>query len=90
MQHPSYIALGVVSVANVLLIERLDGVMGCVLPEAVARSWARIVLGVGLVGFGVRATRVRVQDEEEMLRRSFGREWEEWHARTKRFVPGVI
>jgi protein-S-isoprenylcysteine O-methyltransferase Ste14 len=32
----------------------------------------------------------RVRDEEAMLRGKFGREWEGWHRRTKRFIPFVF
>jgi protein-S-isoprenylcysteine O-methyltransferase Ste14 len=45
-------------------------------------------VGMGLVG-GFLGLAVRVRDEERMLRARFGKEWEDWHARTKRFVPGV-
>jgi protein-S-isoprenylcysteine O-methyltransferase Ste14 len=34
--------------------------------------------------------RKRVREEETMLKKTFGNEWEPWHARTKRFVPGVF
>jgi len=40
---------------------------------------------MGLVGMGILAG--RVIDEEEMLKKTFGKEWEEWSARTKRFIP---
>jgi protein-S-isoprenylcysteine O-methyltransferase Ste14 len=33
---------------------------------------------------------VRIRDEEELLRREFGKEWEEYHYRTKRFLLGII
>jgi protein-S-isoprenylcysteine O-methyltransferase Ste14 len=32
----------------------------------------------------------RVKDEEEMLKGQFGKEWEEWHRSTKRFIPGIL
>lgn len=38
----------------------------------------------------VLATVRRIKDEEVMMRREFGEEWERWHARTKRLVPGVL
>jgi len=32
----------------------------------------------------------RTLEEEDMLRKAFGKEWEEWHAKTARFVPGIF
>ena len=32
----------------------------------------------------------RVKDEEAMLKREIGTEWEEYHRRTARFIPGVF
>jgi protein-S-isoprenylcysteine O-methyltransferase Ste14 len=32
----------------------------------------------------------RVKEEEMMLKRTFGKEWEDWHKRTSRFVPGLF
>jgi protein-S-isoprenylcysteine O-methyltransferase Ste14 len=32
----------------------------------------------------------RVKEEEMMLKSTFGKEWEVWHAKTKRFVPGLF
>lgn len=48
------------------------------------------VVGVGMIAFGAELIRRRVMDEEGMLRGSFGKEWEEWHGRTKRFIPFVF
>ena len=31
----------------------------------------------------------RVKDEEDMLRREFGKEWEVWASKTARFIPGI-
>ena len=39
--------------------------------------------------FLVRVIPPRVRDEEVMLKREFGREWEDWARGTGRFVPGV-
>jgi protein-S-isoprenylcysteine O-methyltransferase Ste14 len=64
--------------------------MGCWLPAWIVDAglfWAIVAL---LGTFGVaRITRRRIKDEEKMLRETFGKEWENWHARTKRFIPGV-
>ncbi|KAH6705140.1 hypothetical protein DL95DRAFT_446838 [Leptodontidium sp. 2 PMI_412] len=89
VQHPSYIANAIVAAANVLLFERPDGLAGCWMSEGVAKSpWWRVV-GWGLAGAAVYLGRVRVADEERMLKGAFGKEWEVWHQKTKRFVPGV-
>jgi protein-S-isoprenylcysteine O-methyltransferase Ste14 len=33
---------------------------------------------------------VRIRDEEELLKREFGKQWEEYHNRTKIFLPGIM
>ncbi|KAK0105276.1 hypothetical protein ONS95_004339 [Cadophora gregata] len=89
VQHPSYTANVIVAVANVLLFERPDGLAGCWLSEGVAKSAWWSVVGCGLAAAAVYAASVRVADEEKMLKETFGKEWEVWHQKTKRFVPGV-
>lgn len=89
VQHPSYTANAVVAAANVLLFERPDGLAGCYMSEGIVKSaWWR-VLGWVLAAAAVYLGRVRVMDEERMLKGAFGKEWEVWHQKTKRFVPGV-
>jgi protein-S-isoprenylcysteine O-methyltransferase Ste14 len=39
---------------------------------------------------GCWALAKRVRNEEYMLKKTFGTEWEDYHRRTKRFLPGVI
>lgn len=68
--------------------------MGCWLPGWVIESETvgtgiKVAVAAGLVG-GFWGLGLRIRDEERMLRARFGTEWEEWHARTKRFVPGVF
>ena len=31
--------------------------------------------------------KLRIRDEEEMMKVSFARDWKEYHARTKRLIP---
>ncbi|KUJ10288.1 uncharacterized protein LY89DRAFT_723540 [Mollisia scopiformis] len=91
VQHPSYTTLFAVQVASAFFWLRVDGVAACFLPGVLVRI--RGVSEVVAMGFTVvmmLGMGVRVRDEEEMLRREFGREWVEWHERTKRFVPGII
>jgi len=93
-QHPSYPANLIVFFANVLLLLRVDGVMGCWLPSWVVRSrdveMVRVVALVALLAFACWGAYLRITDEEEMLRKAFGSEWEVYHKRTKRFVPGLF
>ena len=98
VQHPSYPTNWLISSANVALLMRLDGVLGCALPGRVVRWGMGSGGGVGvwpvlLVGAGMRglyAVWERVKDEEAMLQRVMGTEWEEYHRRTARFMPGVF
>ncbi|KAK6196876.1 hypothetical protein LQW54_011079 [Pestalotiopsis sp. IQ-011] len=94
LQHPSYTGVVVLVVCNLCLFARADGVACCWLPPAWHRalrplvgSPPAVVLGLALLLFVVRA---RVRQEERMLRAHFGAEWERWHAKTARFVPGVF
>jgi protein-S-isoprenylcysteine O-methyltransferase Ste14 len=64
------------------------GALSCWLQSA-ATEWMCVVLGV-MAAIVILGLTVRIRDEEEMLRRQFGREWELWHEKTKRFVPGVF
>lgn len=90
VQHPSYTANAVVVAANVLLFERPDGLAGCWMSERIAKSAWWSVVGWGLAAAAVYAARIRVADEERMLKGAFGKEWEVWHQKTKRFVPAVF
>lgn len=97
IQHPSYTTNWLILVSNMALLLRLDGVAGCVLPSLVVR-WGMGSGGIGLwsallvlLGYlGLQALWIRVKDEEAMLKSEFGREWEDYHQRTKRFIPGVF
>jgi protein-S-isoprenylcysteine O-methyltransferase Ste14 len=90
VQHPSYTTNITVMLANSYLIWRRDGVLACWLSERVLNSvWWKVV-GVFFAGVAVLAMRTRIVDEEKMMKETFGKEWEVWHARTKRFIPGVF
>ncbi|KAK1585855.1 isoprenylcysteine carboxyl methyltransferase [Colletotrichum navitas] len=80
IQHPGYTG------------QVLDGVAGCWIPqglEARLNGWGLVCYGV-VVLVMARKVSVRVTDEEEMLKKTFGDEWVRWHTRTMRFVPGVM
>lgn len=70
------------------MLGRLDAVMACWLPTFLVRAkYLWMVVGVVRIGsFGY----LRVRDEEKMLRETFGEEWEVYHARTARFIPGLF
>ncbi|KAK0667560.1 hypothetical protein QBC41DRAFT_137567 [Cercophora samala] len=92
VQHPSYTGVVILIVCNVVLMARADGVMSCWVSERWYRllrdvGWSLAPVGVSIVLGGVWT---RVRQEEEMLRRKFGGEWEGWHGRTARFIPGVF
>jgi len=69
---------------------RVDGGLGCWLSGGVVgwQGWRWV--GWGLIAFGAEMVRRRVVDEEGMLREKVGKEWEVWHAKTKRFIPFVF
>ena len=97
VQHPSYPTNWLILTSNTALLLSPHGVLGCILPSWVV-NWGA---GSGLVSFwsvlfvvtgflGLFAIWVRVKDEEAMLKKKFGKEWEEYHRRTKRFIPGLF
>ncbi|KAI9841601.1 MAG: hypothetical protein M1837_000508 [Sclerophora amabilis] len=90
VQHPSYTGMLLNVTSFVTLIMRIDGAVGCWLPAFMAHSKLLIALfTVGIPLSLVWSLSIRVKDEESMLQRAFGDEWEEYHRRTKRFIPGI-
>ncbi|KAL4946423.1 hypothetical protein BDV06DRAFT_218351 [Aspergillus oleicola] len=93
LQHPSYTGLLLLIAGYVGLVGgRLDGTFFCLVPGEIVtflRKWEGVV-GVFAVGVVGVIGGVRIRDEERMLRDRFGREWEGWHKRTARLVPGVF
>jgi protein-S-isoprenylcysteine O-methyltransferase Ste14 len=54
--------------------------------------WLNVRL-LGLLGVAVvyvTGITLRIRDEEEMLKEAFGKEWEEYHSKTARFIPGLF
>ncbi|CAI0643630.1 unnamed protein product [Colletotrichum noveboracense] len=92
IQHPGYTGQVLVLLANLAYLFRWGGVAGC----WISQSLRTRLDGWGLVCYGVaaliimRKVLVRVQDEEEMLKNTFGEKWVRWHSTTKRFIPGLI
>jgi protein-S-isoprenylcysteine O-methyltransferase Ste14 len=92
VQHPSYTGHFVVFLANIALLSHPRGIFGCWLPSTIV-SWSESVFAVIFLLFGcvfALGLRTRVKEEEEMLKKEFGEEWEVYHAGTKRFVPGLF
>jgi protein-S-isoprenylcysteine O-methyltransferase Ste14 len=94
VQHPRYAAGVVVFLANTLLLLRVDGIVGCWLPDWVVH-WGGVKLVeavgiVGLLGFSSWGMGIRVMEEEKMFKEEFRKEWETYHQKTKRFVPGLF
>jgi protein-S-isoprenylcysteine O-methyltransferase Ste14 len=89
VQHPSYGPLFVLLGATLMLFLPLDATPACFLPWSIIQiwiTWRWYILAFIMVMIGT-ALGVRVRDEEAMLKEAFGREWEEWHQKTPRFVP---
>lgn len=89
VQHPSYTAAFLSSLPGSLWFVRCDGAVGALLPPwffALFKKYEKYVHLFLIFGTIFGITR-RVLDEEEMLKKKFGREWEEWHGKTARFVP---
>jgi protein-S-isoprenylcysteine O-methyltransferase Ste14 len=92
MQHPSYLPDGIISIANLALFANLDGWAGTYLPRELVQLYVKAkglcLLSAAVIWGSVMS--IRIREEEEMLREIFGTEWEEWHRRTARFIPGLI
>jgi protein-S-isoprenylcysteine O-methyltransferase Ste14 len=94
LQHPYYAANFVIFLSNSALIQRRDGVAACWLPKSIVDGDKfGMFFQIGYlftVAVGCWALAKRIRNEESMLKRTFGTEWEEYHRRTKPFLPGVI
>jgi protein-S-isoprenylcysteine O-methyltransferase Ste14 len=94
VQHPSYAATIIIFLTNGALFQRRDGVAACWLPSSIVDGEKfRMAMWIGYLGMIAAegyALMQRVKNEEAVLKRTFGTEWEEYHKKTKRFIPGVI
>lgn len=92
MQHPSYTGMAVVAMASFATFTRLDGPVACIIPPEYWQplsAW-NTTIHAGAALFVVHQITTRVMQEEAMLKEVFGKEWEQWHAETKRFIPGLF
>lgn len=92
IQHPSYTGVFLLILGDAGLFLRWDATPACLIAGS-TMAWLRgLGFGVYVANFvfGTWTLMVRVRDEEEMLRQHFGKEWEDWHRTTKRFIPGLL
>ncbi|KAK9429084.1 hypothetical protein V1505DRAFT_375210 [Lipomyces doorenjongii] len=92
VQHPSYTGQVIVFAANFILLTRWDASLACWIPGDITETmdgWGLVVYVVA-IPMMVWILSVRVRDEEAMLKEKFGESWEQWHRKTKRFIPGVF
>ncbi|KIW62964.1 hypothetical protein PV04_09848 [Phialophora macrospora] len=93
VQHPSYVGIVALVLANVMLLGRTDGVMSCWTPPArydKLQGLTKWVLWPAVLSTLLFALWTRVMEEEMLLDREFGREWKTWHDQTARFIPGLF
>ena len=92
VQHPSYTGLFTVIICNLALLGRADGVLSCWIPARWYETarWTQLCLAPVALSLLLGAMWTRVVQEESMLRGRFGVEWEQWHARTARFISWLF
>jgi protein-S-isoprenylcysteine O-methyltransferase Ste14 len=91
VQHPSYTGKALIMTGNWALLQSPGGVVRCWLPAWIlnATSFWRAMAVLLVVGMA-RITWKRVSEEEAMMKETFREEWEVWHRKTWRFVPGLF
>lgn len=91
VQHPGYASFFLLHCAVNFFLGGLGGVLACWLPAwYVSKSILRALSGMLQAGVPIVMVIIRIRDEEEVLRREFGKEWEAYHQNTKRFLPRII
>ncbi|KAJ5931042.1 Phospholipid methyltransferase [Penicillium verhagenii] len=92
VQHPSYTGHLAVMAGCTLLFTRWDGALACWIEKStlVALSGLGSIIWASFMGVSVWAILTRVKDEEDMLKQTFGKQWEDWNRSTKRFIPGLF
>lgn len=92
VQHPSYTGLLLVLIPFQLLFLRWDGWPAHWIPRSILDS----LHGWGLVCYAAMAVlsamllKLRISEEEALLKEVFGKEWVVWNRQTKRFIPGLF
>lgn len=91
VQHPGYTGILLVTLANLGLFLRWDASPACLVPGFMLAK----VYGYGYIFTGALITLMlwlgmkRMNDEEMMMKETFGIEWEKWHRSTRRLIPGI-
>ena len=89
VQHPSYTTAAAIVCGVTYMLERADGAAGAFMSPGLFElldKWLPSLRIASCILMFI-ALRLRVVDEEKMLRDKFGLEWEAWHKKTARFVP---
>jgi protein-S-isoprenylcysteine O-methyltransferase Ste14 len=94
VRHPSYTGLLAVLLAMYSLFFQQRGLPSCWAPLVDKRLVEddRIGYAIVIVGFSLPVWLFmvkRVKEEERMMKKEFGREWDKYCKRTKKFVPFV-
>lgn len=91
VRHPSYTAMAMVALGTVVAFLGSGswlnecGALGTTLGKAFAAAWVADLLYVPAV-----MVFMRVKTEDGLLRREFGKEWDEWAKKTPyALVPGI-
>ncbi|KAK8061902.1 hypothetical protein PG994_008268 [Apiospora phragmitis] len=92
VQHPSYTGIVLVAGCVLSLFFRTDGALACWVPPRWFPAVRQLILALAPVYVSLMAYTMstRIRDEEKMLRAEFGQDWEAWHARTARLIPGIF
>lgn len=90
VQHPSYTALLGIAVINACSMLAPDGTIACILPRVIAGPTLKPLFAFIMTAAAVTGIYFRVRDEETMMRKEFGAEWEEWNKKTKKFIPFIF
>jgi protein-S-isoprenylcysteine O-methyltransferase Ste14 len=91
VQHPSYTGILILMFSNAALLGRLDGAISCwIPPEYFNKLYLTLGLLVPSASLALYGVWKRVCEEEKMLKGAFGKEWENWHAKTARFIPYIF
>ncbi|KAI0754825.1 hypothetical protein C8Q80DRAFT_391798 [Daedaleopsis nitida] len=90
VRHPSYSALCMVALGTLLCLYGSGSwLTECALKSWTGKTFALVWIAELLYPMYV-AVFLRVETEDEMLKKTFGREWEEWASRTPcKLVPGL-
>ncbi|KAL4815090.1 hypothetical protein BDW67DRAFT_186140 [Aspergillus spinulosporus] len=93
MQHPSYTGAILLVIGFCALVLRTGGVLTCWSMNPVLDLVGRSLGYVSIVYYALLVVLVipkRISQEEDLLRKSFGEEWVEYHRLTARLIPWVF